>query len=71
MGIKLFKVKVVVDNGYAWDTHKLIVRADNEEQAVEKAHRSFEDKLKCDWYVLKDKTESMEIEFDEHDCCDV
>lgn len=68
MGTKLFKVKVVIDNGYDWVAHKVIVRADNEEQAVAKAHKSFEGKLKFDCYVLKDKTECIEIEFDEHDC---
>ena len=68
MGIKMFMVKVVTDNGYAWETHKIIVRADNEEQAIAKAHKMFEGKLKLDCYVLKDKTECMEIEFDEHDC---
>lgn len=68
MGIKMFMVKVVTDNGYAWETHKVIVRADNEEQAVRKVHNSFEDKLKYDCYVIKDKTECIEIEFDKHDC---
>lgn len=41
MGTKLFKVNVVIDNGYDWVAHKVIVRADNEEQAVAKAHKSF------------------------------
>lgn len=67
MGIKMFMVKVVTNNGYDWVAHKVIVRADNEEQAVAKAHKSFEGKLKFDCYVLKDKTECIEIEFDEHD----
>lgn len=68
MGTKLFMVKVVTDNGYAWETHKVIVRADNEEQAVRKVHNSFEEKLKSDCYVRKDKTECIEIVFDKHDC---
>lgn len=68
MGTKLFKVNVVIDNEYYWVTHKVIVRADNEEQAVRKVHNSFEEKLKSDCYVLKDKTECTEIEFDKHDC---
>ena len=68
MRTKLFNVNVVIDNGYEWETHKIIVQADNEEQAVAKAHKSFEDKIKFECYVLKDKTGCMEIEFDEHDC---
>lgn len=68
MGTKLFKVNVVIDNEYDWVAHKVIVRADNEEQAVRKVHNSFEEKLKSDCYVLKDKTECTEIEFDKHDC---
>lgn len=68
MGTKLFNVNVVIDNEYYWVTHKVIVRADNEEQAVRKVHNSFEEKLKSDCYVLKDKTECTEIEFDKHDC---
>ena len=68
MGTKWFRVKIVVDNGYEYVTHKIIVRADNKEQAAAKAHKSFEEKLKSDCYVLKDKTECTEIEFDKHDC---
>lgn len=59
---KIWEVRYVVDTGYDWIYRVCIIKAENEEAAIAILDAEIGSKLKCESYIMANRTKITECE---------